>query len=135
MRLDIAQANFALGLLRKSDANDGAHKSAIVSPFSVAIAVGMTYAGEKGDAHKQKGLNLKEAYLDIIRSVYGGLLEQVDFSQAVAVARINWYIFNEEINEWVERQTNSKIKNFVKAKMFDESTRVMLVNAIYFKGI
>ncbi|XP_077289758.1 antichymotrypsin-2-like isoform X2 [Arctopsyche grandis] len=53
-------------------------------------------------------------------------VENIDFSKATRAANT--------INEWVESKTNNKIKDFVSPDIFDENTRIMLVNAIYFQG-
>ena len=39
------------------------------------------------------------------------------------------------INKWVEAQTNEKIKDLIPDGFINELTRLILVNAIYFKGI
>ena len=38
------------------------------------------------------------------------------------------------INEWVEEQTNKKIKELIPERSIDASTKLILVNAIYFKA-
>ncbi len=38
------------------------------------------------------------------------------------------------INKWVEEQTNDKIKELIKRGMVDRLTKLVITNAIYFKG-
>lgn len=39
------------------------------------------------------------------------------------------------MNDWIKKKTNNKIKNLISADSLDADTRMMLVNAIYFKGL
>uniref|UniRef100_A0A668AQC9 Leukocyte elastase inhibitor n=1 Tax=Myripristis murdjan TaxID=586833 RepID=A0A668AQC9_9TELE len=58
---------------------------------------------------------------------YDAELESVDFKTSAETARIN-------INSWVEKQTQDKIKDLLTPGVVDSMTRLVLVNAIYFKG-
>ncbi|XP_046967460.1 antichymotrypsin-2-like isoform X3 [Vanessa cardui] len=58
--------------------------------------------------------------------VFDAALEKVDFSNGAAAADL--------INKWVEKQTNEKIKELLSADSLGEDTRLVLLNAIYFKG-
>ena len=53
--------------------------------------------------------------------------EKVDFAQNPDVAR-------GQINHWVESKTNQKIKDFLPLGSVGANTKIVLVNAIYFKG-
>lgn len=63
-------------------------------------------------------------------------LVQNDYKSKVALAD---FVGNAEaerkvINTWVEKQTNDKIKNLIPMGILNPLTRMVLVNAIYFKG-
>ena len=72
------------------------------------------------------GFSPKESFLDIVRNDFNSEVAEVNFKRKEKAART--------INRWVEKETREKIKNLIRPDMVDESTRVVLVNAIYFKA-
>ncbi|MFZ2147453.1 MAG: serpin family protein [Sedimentisphaerales bacterium] len=75
----------------------------------------------------QKGYGFLEEFLELIKTNYDGRLNEVDFIRATETAR-------KTINVWVGKQTNDKIKNLIQKGVLDSMTRLVLTNAIYFKG-
>jgi len=66
-------------------------------------------------------------FVRLVEEQYGGALREVDFVRATERAR-------QTINAWVEKQTNDKIKDLINPGVLDAMTRLVLTNAIYFKG-
>ena len=52
---------------------------------------------------------------------------KLDFAKNVEAAEI--------INTWIEEQTNDKIKDMIESSMLSDLTKLVLTNAIYFKGL
>jgi serpin B len=75
----------------------------------------------------QKGHPFLPAFLEVAKSTYQANLNQVDFRTQADPAR-------EEINDWVSKKTKGKITNLLQPGVIDPATRLVLVNAIYFKG-
>ena len=75
----------------------------------------------------QKGYGLLGDFLKLIEKEYDGRLSEVDFVIATESAR-------KTINAWVEEKTKDKIKELIKPGVLDAMTRLVLTNAIYFKG-
>jgi serine protease inhibitor len=75
----------------------------------------------------QKGYEFLAEFLQTTQKYYGAELGTVDFAHNTEAARL-------EINQWVERQTNDKIKDLFPPGVLDALTRLVLTNAIYFKG-
>ncbi len=175
---------FAMELYQKLATAEG---NLFFSPYSISTALGMTYAGAKGQTAKQmaealclptsaevlekmdvtgapmtkeafaqafggiikdlnargsqdkyqlsvanalwgqKGYAFLPAFVKLIESEYGGKLQEMDFSRAAEKAR-------QTINAWVAKQTNEKIKELIGPGVLDSMTRLVLTNAIYFKG-
>ncbi|NXW44339.1 OVAL protein, partial [Nyctiprogne leucopyga] len=67
-------------------------------------------------------------YSQCVKELYKGGLETISFQTAADQAR-------ELINSWVESQTNGMIKNILQPSSVDPQTEIVLVNAIYFKGM
>jgi serpin B len=74
----------------------------------------------------QKGYHFEANFLDLIRRNYEGGFQTIDYHDPVSALKT--------INQWVERQTNSKIKDLLHLEDVDSLTRLVLTNAIYFKG-
>jgi serpin B len=167
----VAQGNtaFALDLYARLRGQEG---NLFYSPLSMSAALGMTYAGARGQTademakalhfdlgqdrlhpalgsllrdlggqDKQRGYQLSvanalwpqkghpftPAFLDLTRTSYDAGLEEVDFRGATEAAR-------EQINHWVEEHTQDRIKELLKPGVLKPQARLVLTNAIYFKG-
>jgi serpin B len=165
---------FALDIYQTLSAQDG---NLILSPFSMSLALAMTYTGARGETESQMAdtlhfdlpqgqlhpafnaldqdlasrgeaksdeqeplqLNIANAvwaeqtypflqdFLDLIASNYGAGIRLADF--------INQYeSVRKEINDWVYDQTQEKIKDLLPQGVLSADTRMVLVNAIYFKA-
>jgi len=66
-------------------------------------------------------------YLKLCQADFASEITPVDFKNHADAAAA-------QINQWVEDKTNNKIKNLIHPGDFDPLTRLVLVNAIYFKG-
>ncbi|KAH7840419.1 hypothetical protein Vadar_016568 [Vaccinium darrowii] len=74
-----------------------------------------------------QSLSLKPSFKQVADTVYKAALNHVDF-QTKAVEVTN------EVNQWVEKETNGLIKEVLPSDSVDESTALIFANAIYFKG-
>jgi serpin B len=153
---------FALDLYAKLSAKPG---NVFYSPYSISMALGMTWAGAKGatademaktlhfgsDVHAgfaalnkrllgqqpgyqlsianrlyvQQSYQLLDAFTAVTKEQYLAPVEQVDFAKPET---------RKHINGWVEDQTNKRIKDLIGEGVLTRLTRLVLVNAIYFKG-
>jgi serpin B len=75
----------------------------------------------------QKDYGFLPDFLNATRTNYGAGLHEVDFRRAVEQAR-------QTINAWVEQQTQNKIKDLLQPDDLSPDSRLVLTNAIYFKG-
>ena len=140
------------------------------SPYSISIALTMTYEGAKGQTAEemqsvlhvpedvsvrrssfakiyneinkkdkkyklstanalwaQKDYKFLKEYTNNVEKYYGGKLINLDFIRESEESR-------QIINKWVEDQTNNKIKDLIPKGVLNALTRLVLTNAIYFKG-
>jgi serpin B len=66
-------------------------------------------------------------YISLLQNYYMAEANELDFSKNVEAART--------INTWIENQTNGKIKDMIDPGALSVFTRLVLTNAIYFKGL
>mgnify|MGYP001029060656 CR=1 FL=1 len=77
----------------------------------------------------QKDFRLKETFLNITDKYYGASPFFVDFIPPAAREKTR-----QRINRWVEEKTKEKIKELIPIGVLNDLTRLVLTNAIYFKG-
>ncbi len=160
---------FALDLYQRLKTKEG---NLFFSPYSISVALAMTYAGARGDTAAQMARTLHftrdqaqlhpvfatlEArlnsmqqkghvklgvanslwpqkrygflpeFLALTKEYYGVEITAMDYANATEAARLM-------INEWVEAKTETKITELIQRPDISPLTRLVLVNAIYFKA-
>ncbi|MGH1521765.1 MAG: serpin family protein [Nitrosopumilus sp.] len=71
------------------------------------------------------GYNVKQYYIDTAKIHYSSTVDNVDFVTDDGVNKIN---------SWVKQKTNDKIQDILAPGSTDELTRMVITNAVYFKG-
>src|SRR5690606_20676072 len=177
---DLAAANTAFALDLYRELRQDPAPNLLVSPYSISMALAMTFAGARGETAAQmeevlgfdvpglaidasfaeltddlltrgnvepdpdrgggeNGLRIANAlwgeqtlpfssdFLARLEQHYEAGLQQTDFINAPDAAR-------DEINDWVEEQTEDRIQDIVPEGAITTRTRLVLANAIYFYG-
>ena len=75
----------------------------------------------------QAGYDFEQDFLDILARNYGAGMYMVDYIGNPETAR-------QLINEWIEEETQEKIKDLIPEGAIDTLTRLVLANAIYFNA-
>jgi len=75
----------------------------------------------------EKDFTFLDDFLKLTSSDYGAGFNRVDFKGSSEAVRAT-------INQWVEEKTEDKIKDLLPAGSVTPTTRLVLTNAIYFKG-
>jgi serpin B len=75
----------------------------------------------------QQDYRFTDAFLNLAHKFYHAEARPVDFIHSAPAAA-------KEINGWVEHETKGKIKAVVEPGQFNDLTRLVLCNAMYFKG-
>ncbi|MFA6174076.1 MAG: serpin family protein [Kiritimatiellales bacterium] len=145
--------DFAFKLYGQLRATEG---NLFFSPASIESALAMTREGAAGNTLRQMNLLLQEAavfpktgtnvtlesanalwvdkkfpilrkFQTTVQEKYGAEIRPADFSGQPEAER-------ETVNRWVEEKTRDKIKDLLPQNSVSRDTRLILVNAIYFKG-
>ncbi|CAL7940869.1 unnamed protein product [Xylocopa violacea] len=74
-----------------------------------------------------ENLIVKPTYKDLLETYFRSTAQAVDFTKPQYAA--------DTINGWVEQNTNELIKNLIKSDDLQNMTTMILVNAVYFKGL
>jgi serpin B len=74
----------------------------------------------------QEGFHFLPGFLQVTKADYGADLGLLDFKQPEAARKT--------INSWIEQQTDNKIEDLLAPGVLSTDTRLVLTNAIYFKG-
>jgi serpin B len=75
----------------------------------------------------QKGYDFRQAFLSVVKQNYGAAFEPIDFIADAPGA-------TQHINKWIAEQTRNRIRDLIPADALDETTRLVLANALYLKA-
>lgn len=121
------QAEFEKVLSLKGDDRLAAHK-AYAGMLGRLTGEGKPYELSVANAlWGEQTMPFRDAFLETVRAHYAASFESVDFKRDFENQR-------KRINGWVEKRTHDRIKDLLPDGSLDDLTRLVLVNAIYFKA-
>jgi len=101
---------------------------ALVKSLDRGIALGGYELRLANRTWGQRGFPFRDEFVRITREDYGAELQQADFAGDAETAR-------RTINAWVAERTKDRIRDLFPQGTIDGYTRLVLANAIYFKGL
>src|SRR6266536_3293423 len=75
----------------------------------------------------QKGYAFRPVFISLVKENFGAAFEPLDFVTNASAA-------TEHINKWVANQTHDRIRDLIPGGALDETTRLVLANALYLKA-
>jgi serpin B len=109
-------------------ADPDVRRPSFASVYNEINAPGKLYELKTANAlWAQQDYEFLEDYITTVEQYYGGKVTNLDFVGNTEESRST-------INSWVEDQTNDKIENLIPPGVLNSLTRLVLTNAIYFKG-
>jgi serine protease inhibitor len=75
----------------------------------------------------KNGLSIKPSFNEIATKKFDSETQSINFADNKQSAKI--------INDWVGEKTNNKISDLMKAESLNADTAMVIVNAVYFKGL
>ncbi len=72
-------------------------------------------------------LHLLDHYKEVLKKHFDAEFQEVNFAAAKQAAQM--------INSWIDKNTHGKIKDVIDPSALSSKTRLILTNAVYFKGI
>lgn len=75
----------------------------------------------------QRDFRFLDSYITLLKQQYQSGMQLVDFKNELEKSRLL-------INDWVAKKTHDRIQNLIPQGMINQLARLVLVNAIYFKG-
>lgn len=109
-------------------ANDGQRRNEFLTLQNKLNQIDTSYQLKNANAlWVEQTFSILDNYKNIIKQYYQGTVSNVDFKTNPEGSR-------QTINNWIASQTNNKIKNLFGQNTISENNRLVLTNAIYFKG-
>ena len=75
----------------------------------------------------QRGYDFRQAFLSLVKQDYRAAFEPIDFAADASGA-------TQHINKWVADQTRNRIRDLIPTGALNETTRLVLANALYLKA-
>ena len=150
----LTNCSFQLSLFKELNKNYK-NKNLVISPLSLYQVLGLTSNGANGITQLQMIKTLEEVSLGEINQINTENLNKVSNSESIEVANavmsrvtplenfanvcvnynspIETLVSEDQVNSWVNEKTHGKIIKIL--DKLDANTVMILLNAVYFKGI